>query len=559
MTRDTDMDTTPREYLRKAIDDEIKSLEGSIRALRHQRNALAPISSLPTEVILTIFSLMHAPGTSRGTSSHVMQGEESDCLAWLRMAHVCHQWREIALNQPLFWSHVNFTTVSPAGAAEILARAKSVPLHLEADVSSRCWDDARVSTFQKELQDHISHIRHLDISAEYTQLKRTLDSLTSLAPALEFLSLTREYPNRTIETQGFIPDTLFDGSTPRLSCLELYNCAINWESPLLRGLKRLNINSPFQRPSPLVWLDALGEMPQLETPTLLDASPSAPPDTSRDVELTVTLPSLTLFDLSSSVRDCVFALAHLVVPALATLCLTADSYYPDGSDARELLPYVSRHADGPQHTKPLQSVFVRSNSQRVEIYAWTAPDININAESSDMDFELPNAITTLDTMPSLQAEFSVTSGDWSPWTRTELFDTAMASLPLDSLVTLAVQKTTRLDKQFWLGHVQQWPLLRCMQLGSRAASGLIEALLEDNDGRESPLFPLLTKLVLFDTTLSPPSTLRLCDVLMNRVEQSVPLDTLDLRTCRATCQAVELLSEIVTEVLGPEGYLEEAA
>lgn len=59
-------------------------------------------------------------------------GKKVDCLEWLRMAHICRQWREIALNQPLFWSYFDFTTVSPAGAAEILARAKSVPLHLEA-------------------------------------------------------------------------------------------------------------------------------------------------------------------------------------------------------------------------------------------------------------------------------------------------------------------------------------------------------------------------------------------------------------------------------------------
>ena len=53
-----------REYLRQAIDAEIKSLEESIRALRHRRNALAPISSLPTEVIATIFSFFRVPRTS---------------------------------------------------------------------------------------------------------------------------------------------------------------------------------------------------------------------------------------------------------------------------------------------------------------------------------------------------------------------------------------------------------------------------------------------------------------------------------------------------------------
>lgn len=88
------MDPNSREHLRQAIDDEIKSLEGSIRALRHRRNELAPISSLPTELIEAIFSLLREPGTLPPST---LDGKP-DHLAWLRVAHVCHHWREITLN-----------------------------------------------------------------------------------------------------------------------------------------------------------------------------------------------------------------------------------------------------------------------------------------------------------------------------------------------------------------------------------------------------------------------------------------------------------------------------
>ena len=81
-----------REYQLQAIDDEIKSLEESIQTLRYRRNTLVPISSLPTEVITAIFSFLHL---SAFTSKKL------DPLAWLRVVHVCHRWREIALNQPL--------------------------------------------------------------------------------------------------------------------------------------------------------------------------------------------------------------------------------------------------------------------------------------------------------------------------------------------------------------------------------------------------------------------------------------------------------------------------
>ncbi|KAI9453538.1 hypothetical protein BJY52DRAFT_834101 [Lactarius psammicola] len=120
-----------QEYQRQAIDAEIRSLEESICALRLRRNALAPISSLPPEIIAAIFSFSHLPHPSSQASqaSPFTLGERPDPLAWLHVAHVCHQWREIALNQPLFWSHVDFTTLTSTGAAEMLARAKTVPLY----------------------------------------------------------------------------------------------------------------------------------------------------------------------------------------------------------------------------------------------------------------------------------------------------------------------------------------------------------------------------------------------------------------------------------------------
>ena len=541
---------TSLEYLREAIDAEIKSLEGTpalsaLRPLRHRRNELAPISSLPTEIIEAIFSLLCVPCTQPPTL-----GEKPDHLAWLRVAQVYHHWREIALNQPLFWSYLDFSTISSAGAAEILRRAKTVPLHLEAKIPIARWDDARFSEFRKELQAHVSHIRHLDLSAVPFQFIRTLKGLTSPAPTLEYLSLTLQDYADTTYLLGWIPDNLFGGFAPRLSNLELRNCNIEWESPLIRGVKHLTIDTTHQRPFLSNWLDALDEMPQLKTLTLAWASPIAPniPHPSK-IERTATLPSLTHFQIQSTVSDCGIALAHLALPSLTHLCLMAGSCRQDGSDVPEILPYIARHIHMPKQTQPIRSMFVLSYTDCVE---WTLSDID--AELPDLDVEVPN----LGVMYRVQVSFYAAAMRWSLETHTRLFNATMAVLPLDNLMTLTAQKCTRLDRQFWLRHAPQWPLLHCMRLGSRAASGLREALLED-EGLESPLFPLLTKLVLSDSTLSALRALRLCDVLMSRVEQGVPLETLDLRTCIATRRVVELLSEIVTEVLGPEGSLEEVA
>ena len=148
-----------REFLQQAIDTEIKSLEGSIKSsevLKLRRNALQPISSLPPEIFAAIFSYLCLPGIPS------LGGKPARNLARLRVSHVCHQWREIALNQPQLWSHINFNTVSLAGATEILVRAKSVPLYMETRVSGQ-YDDDRFGLFLKEVQARLPNIRHLSI------------------------------------------------------------------------------------------------------------------------------------------------------------------------------------------------------------------------------------------------------------------------------------------------------------------------------------------------------------------------------------------------------------
>ncbi len=128
-------------------------------------------------------------------------------------------------------------------------------------------------------------------------------------------------------------------------------------------------------------------MPELKTLTLHLATPVVPHGASlpSDVKRTVTLPSLIHLDISAPARDCGFALAHLVLLALTWLCLMARSCRWDGSDVREILLYVSRHAHGPKDAQSLQSVFVSSERMHTHILAWTKPDL-------DVELHLPTAL-----------------------------------------------------------------------------------------------------------------------------------------------------------------------
>lgn len=317
----------------------------------------------------------------------------------------------------------------------------------------------------------------------------------------------------------------------------------------MKGLKYLEIRnlSANVRPKLATWLVALNGMSQLKTLTLHTVSSFASSGILLpfDVERTVAFPSFTHLDISAPVRDLGLTLAHLVLPALTRLSVATRSSCWDGSDVQAILPYVALHAHGPQYSQPLQSALISGGHTDADMLAWTVPGI---------DSDVRDSITLRDAMLPARVALSV-KGPESNWSvhgnLTGIFDAAMAALPLDNLVTLTAQNCTRLNKQAWLQLAQRWPLLRRVRLALTAAQGFIEMLLGDNGERECPLLPSLTKLVLTDGALSGPWTPRLCDTLMKRVEQGVPLEVLDLRTCRVTDHAVKLFSEIVVDAWGP--------
>ena len=544
-----------REFLQQSIDAEIKSLEESLRVLKYRRNALSPVSSLHPELFAAIFSILCLPGTSS------QDGKPVDYhLARLRVSHVCHQWREITLNLPLLWSYVNFTSksLSSVGIAETLVRAKLAPLRFEANFPGHLWDHDRSHTFQKALHTHAPHIRHLQISADDVLLHDILEGLRVVSPVLtlKHLSLSSITTEKRGRIWASIPDTLFNSSTPKLSRLKLDNCNISWRSPLFKGLKYLEILNPSvnARPELTVWLAALDEMPQLTTLTLRSASPIAPPFPFV-VSYTVTLPSLKSLNIFASPRDCALALAHLDLPALTSLCITSfSSHSLSKSDVQKLLPFIARHAYGPQDTQPLQSVLIRSEEHRVDILAWPVSDIGVEMH------DLPTLLT--ETLPTRVA-LSFRSDGWSgPRNRLEILEMVMASLPLDGLVMLDAHDLSYSEleqglqtQHFWNHLSPMWPQLQCVRLAPAAAHGFIEMVLEDNGGGKKPLLPSLTQLVMLKFSLRSLPLLPLRNALMKRVKEGVPVKVLDLRMCGIADNRAEdwlqSLSDIVVDVLHP--------
>ena len=251
------------------------------------------------------------------------------------------------------------------------------------------------------------------------------------------LLIVQSIIKKTKGERVFIPDPRFDGVTPRLSCIGLRNCGISWSSPLLKGLKYLEILtlSAHVRPELTVWLDALIEMEELRALTLHSpTSPRHPPFPS-DVWQAhgLTFFTYTLGYIGRFRGLC--ARTYSSRPTGPHLpCLTVIANLLSDHSVEELVPYITRHSHGPQDAQPLQSVLILTGSAptRADIYSWSVPEFDIEVHSP------PTLLAT--TVPTRVA-LSFGCHDWplmeyTAEIRVEILHTAMAGLPLENLVTL---------------------------------------------------------------------------------------------------------------------------
>jgi hypothetical protein len=408
---------------------------------------------------------------------------------------------------------------------------------LEGDVTK--FNMAQLDTFEGQLETHISHLRHVSITG---YLWSALQRLVSSAPTLEFLSLSHRHV-RFGSPQAVLPVNIFKCTNPSLKSLELDSCDISWKSPLLKGLRTLKILKPSEEARPELedWLDALNEMPQLETLIFQYATPVALLDAPLISESSrrVTLPCLTRFQISASAKDCVLAFAHLVLPALAWLHVDAASCKADGEVVRIVIPYVVQNINGLLATESLRSIQISGEAARAQVVAWTTPDADV-AVCNPNTFSAP--------FPACLMFTAI--GNWPDGVGTAIYDALLTLLPVNSVSTLTVRNGTQFNKEFWRNHATRLPLLEQARLVPIAVKPFRD-MHADDAPPEGPRLPSLTKLILTDISWTTPRTHNLRDMLIERVEQGVLLEVLDLRTCVAVDGVIPLLKEIVVDVQEP--------
>ena len=96
------------------LEEQIRALQQKVHALKYAQNQVFPVSRLPDEVLVEIFTYLIYDGP----------GTDSESSKWIReTTHVCSRWRQAALSSPRLWSSPSFVT--PDCTTRMIERAKS--------------------------------------------------------------------------------------------------------------------------------------------------------------------------------------------------------------------------------------------------------------------------------------------------------------------------------------------------------------------------------------------------------------------------------------------------
>ncbi|TFK64151.1 hypothetical protein BDN72DRAFT_846861 [Pluteus cervinus] len=259
---------------RDKIDAKIAELEEGIRALRHERNRLSPISRFPPEVMTQIFFWIQQLYLGRFYSSkedrYLWQYRQ-----WTRVTHVSQHWRQVALSSKALWNIIPMFWIDYA--TESFNRLGSLPIFLfgasigREDKRSALWETITTECHR------IRFIRDWPGAA----LKNTM-------PLLEHLEAS----------SGCESPFLF---SPSLKTLSLSSCTFSWDRLTLPQLTTLEIMTPKEKIALDPFVSVLHNMPCLKHLKIGGIFPETTTFRLNDLQVAHPSPLLSSFRASGSV------------------------------------------------------------------------------------------------------------------------------------------------------------------------------------------------------------------------------------------------------------------
>ncbi|TFY52199.1 hypothetical protein EVG20_g10658 [Dentipellis fragilis] len=325
---------------RTRLQDELTQVVKSANVIQARINALGPLSRLPSEILVVIFRCLAGIQTTatfrpRTTVLNCKSGTTPRILTlgWILVTHVCRQWRQVAIDHALLWTHISFALGSD-WAERMLERSKMVPLVV------REWNSATAlyPDVLELLRHHLPHIHTFELCRPSDILEEVLPFLNQNAPMMHTLQLGTKNPAKNISIV-VTPDDFLNQHAPSLRKLVLEDVLIPWTSPLFNNLEYLAVKltayededrfdetASHWEPTLPGFLDVLEAMPGLKTLSLIGA---AVPFTTvlsilNNNNRTVSLPNLGNATLRSQPRDVAVLLDHLELPRTVKLAFSCD-------------------------------------------------------------------------------------------------------------------------------------------------------------------------------------------------------------------------------------------
>ncbi|KAF8881250.1 hypothetical protein BD779DRAFT_1675556 [Infundibulicybe gibba] len=210
------------------------------------------ITTFPPELLETIFTFLtlHDMEYSSGSSPEIaVRAASQVCQHWRRAAFGCHR---------LWGAVIDYNKHHPRWIRELQARSRDAPLDIRATLfpSKPAMVQALIQVLER-----IHTCRSLCLGMPTISLLRSI--LPSIQRPAQDLEVFRLYVTGSIG--GKLPETLFDGSAPRLREFVIRGSAIDLRAPVLQHLTCSAFQTSLPIRSPVSeWLSTLGRMPNIE-------------------------------------------------------------------------------------------------------------------------------------------------------------------------------------------------------------------------------------------------------------------------------------------------------
>ncbi|KAI0252279.1 hypothetical protein BJV78DRAFT_1153837 [Lactifluus subvellereus] len=552
---------TARSAAISSMDEKIEAARHHILSLLTRRNALAPISLLPPELLARIFHF------------HAFEELQSnrETLSRIRVTHVCRYWRQVALEDCSLWARFSALPPSTTCLAEMLARAKGAPLIIDLDGSQNS------KTFSM-FSSHLSHIRELRLRNLCDSLVdgNSIRELCSLeAPMLEHFELGVPSFSPVI-VQTSVGTRFFKGQAPKLRTFSLCQIQVPWSLVPRTQLSQLRIvlSKEISTTDDVSLLDTANQLidvltnnPALEDLVLQCCLPPMLSHASHSQA--IHLPRLSHLGLAASSSRVADLLKVLKLPSSTKLHLRCTSENVGAYNDGLIPPLISAHFNKPDAIT-FKSLILTLDDMLIELTASSSLPISTVSRSHTFGCGLER-----------DAELSLLlDADFNFGHLWDTLERVCAMLPIAEVEYLSISASDVLHPINWEGLFRRCEKITTIDVCGRGTTTLLQTLTPPKLGHStssgkgkkredyrnaqaegvdstapyvSPVFPELTTLLMrgLDFSDNVPRCGNLYDVLVNalrrRTLHKVPLKKLSINNSSISTKRSNALERLVQD------------